>query len=153
MNIRYKITALMLLVIAGMIHSACVTSKHRHIEAQSGAPWTHDEERFFRYPVAEVTRVIDGDTFVAKLYFGFGMYLDGHIRLADCDTFKKHKDLQKWAEAKTLTIMFLNNPPVVIHSTGKRDSFGRILGDVSNRDGEFLSEVLKKKKLTTGRYK
>ncbi len=104
----------------------------------------------YQYPV-KVTRVIDGDTFICDIDLGLDLILKNQkIRLLGCDAYEKNTD--KGKVAKYFSTKFLSGNGIMISTDGARDSFGRILADVS-KNGVLLKDVLTSNSLTTGRFK
>jgi len=93
--------------------------------------------------MAEPGRVVDGDTFDAKLSIWLGLYSLDRIRVLGVDTPEMHGDtLAKATEAKIFTTAWLAKGDVTI-SACKRDSFGRLLGAVTRGSENLATELIK----------
>jgi len=86
-----------------------------------------------------LVRTIDGDTFVADLRVWQQVTAREHVRLLAIDTPELAQP--KGPEAKAFTEGWLRQGPFQVQSC-KRDSFGRVLGNVL-RTGQSLAETLK----------
>lgn len=88
-----------------------------------------------------MTRVIDGDTFVADLSVWHGLTAREKVRVLGVDTPEMKRPTRDAGEAaKAFAEKWLSEGPVTVTSC-KRDSFGRILGAVY-RDRKTLAEDL-----------
>jgi endonuclease YncB( thermonuclease family) len=106
----------------------------------------------YQYPI-DVVYVVDGDTCDADIYMGLGMVMKNQrIRLLGCDAWERNINRQKWEEAKSVAEDFLNTNTLILVTDGRRESFGRILGNIKNGNGKTLKETLEEKGLTTGRF-
>ena len=108
----------------------------------------------YTYPIA-VTKIHDGDTFTCDIDMGLGLVMKNQsIRVLDCDAYEL-KVPELGNKATTFTKKFISNAKdnLTILTTGKRDSFGRILAHVINSNtGIYLSDGLTSKGLTTGKW-
>lgn len=99
-----------------------------------------------------ITRVIDGDTFVADIDLGFNLSLkDQRLRLMGINTPETRGD-NKWkgVEAMSFVEEALDQVDTVIKSF-KRDSFGRVLCTLYYQDYETKEWVdLNQQLLDTG---
>lgn len=86
---------------------------------------------------AQVKRIIDGDTFAL---YHVGVPAEERIRVTPIDTPERGK--AGYVEATLFTLNWLKAGPFDV-ITCKRDSFGRLLADVS-RDGVLLADELVK---------
>jgi endonuclease YncB( thermonuclease family) len=98
-----------------------------------------------------VTRVIDGDTVVADLDLGWGVWMrDRHIRLAGINC--PEMSTPEGTSARIFTINWLNRlmpvgddgplkAPVTVVSHGI-DKYGRVLGTVSHGAADLNDELL-----------
>ena len=110
-------------------------------------------EHIYEYPV-DIVRVIDGDTFVCNIDMGLDVTLKKQkIRLLGCDAYEKRGATKELGlKAKAVAEDFLSTGTFVLITNGKRDSFGRVLGNVNNQNKVYLKDVLTSNSLTTGRY-
>lgn len=97
---------------------------------------------------ATITRIIDGDTMDAKIDLGFGLVLDGKLRIAKYDApeifspkTKVEEELGQKAKKYTTTILL--NKPVILRIRGK-DKYGRILSDVEVNGKDFATDMIAK---------
>ena len=90
---------------------------------------------------AKVTRVIDGDTFEARVNLGFCVSIDVYVRVFGCDAWEVHgvEKLQGIA-AKDFVAGLIGGATVEL-SQHKPDSFGRWLCDVKYK-GKNLVDIL-----------
>lgn len=101
------------------------------------------EETLYRFN-ADLVRVIDGDTIVVLLDFGFEVYAERKLRLLNIDTPERSQP--EYQAAIKFTKDKLTNKKLIIQ-TYKYDSFGRYLAEVFYKDnGEYylLNESLQK---------
>jgi len=92
---------------------------------------------------SNVTRVIDGDTFVlnaVQVWPGVAA-INEKVRVRDVDTPELSEPLGK--EAKQFTEQWLATAAFDL-KVCRRDSFGRVLGEVTRSGSLSLSESLKK---------
>jgi micrococcal nuclease len=90
---------------------------------------------------AKVTRVIDGDTFLATVDLDFAISINITIRLMGVDAWELHgNEKQKGMEAKEFVETLIGGNSITLNPY-KRDSFGRWLCDVYVK-GEFLADIL-----------
>ena len=86
-------------------------------------------------------RVVDGDTFIARLKIWHGLEVTERIRLLGVDTpERKEPTLKRALQAKAFTDRWLGQEPFEVRSCA-RDSFGRALATV-RRGGDDLAEKL-----------
>ena len=90
-----------------------------------------------------VQRVIDGDTFTL---YHVGTPPEERVRVLAVDTPERGQP--GYTEATVFTRQWLAKGPFDLVAC-KRDSFGRLLADIS-RDGVLLSDVLKANNFHTG---
>lgn len=111
-----------------------------HLSPQ--APEVTDAD-LYRY-AAVITRVIDGDTFIADIDCGFRMWLrDVSVRVLGIDTPEvTGTDRPRGEAARAFATGVLLGRRVFLHST-EYDSFGRVLAAVWLPDGRRLDEVLR----------
>lgn len=99
----------------------------------------------YEYQIAEVRRVVDGDTFDCRVDLGFEVLHDIRVRVLEVDTpeMRGGTDETKAAaqRAKEAAERWLSQPGFLTIRTVRKDSFGRWLGDV-RRDGESLASWL-----------
>jgi len=114
-----------------------------------------DDVHLFEYPVW-IERIIDGDTIVVTIDLGFNIiYKQQRVRLLGIDAYeKKGATKEKGLEAKSFTESFFAQPGAkyILVTPGKKDSFGRILGNFRNPQGYYLKDGLAQAGLTTGRF-
>lgn len=97
--------------------------------------------------MAEPGRVIDGDTFEAKINIWLNIYYFDTIRILDINA-PERKTGQPYLDAKIFTQNWLKRGDVVLKAC-KRDDFGRLLAEVSRGEGdnkEILAQELIKSK-------
>jgi len=148
---KYK-TILSLFIITGLFMCSCISNTFNEEITLKG--YSIDQESFvYRYPI-KVIHIVDGDTFDADIDMGISIEMKKQrVRLLGCDTFEKFGDTREnGLEATSVAVDFLSTNTLVLHTNGKRDNFGRILGNVQNGSGTFLKDVQKEKGLTTGRF-
>lgn len=93
---------------------------------------------------ARVTRVIDGDTFIADVDLGYHVWATAPFRLLGLDCPERHGATKEAGEAARLfTVQWLAdvNNTVWIRST-KTEKFGRWLAEVHNGRGQSLYTAL-----------
>jgi endonuclease YncB( thermonuclease family) len=90
---------------------------------------------------AKYLRVIDGDTFVANVDLGFGIFLvDKSVRVMHVNS--PEKNTPEGVVAKTFTEQKLQtSKSVVVKVFERQDKYGRILAEVMV-DGVLLSDLL-----------
>lgn len=112
-----------------------------------------DAPFLYQYPIL-IERVIDGDTIVCTVNLGFDISLvNQKVRILGIDAFEtKGRNKDKGLKAKELAVSWLSEGQFILVTTGKRDVFGRVLGNIKNAQGEFLKNQLKKAKLVTSRF-
>lgn len=88
----------------------------------------------YRYESCSLIRVIDGDTFIAKIDVGFDFAATQRIRLMSCDMPERHKPGGR--EATLRLKNYLEPAQRLIIETVKEDSFGRWLAWVHRDDAE-----------------
>ena len=95
------------------------------------------EEDLFTYQ-AFVKRVIDGDTLVVLLDFGFGDIQEHSLRLRkiDCPELKKPGGI----EARDYVISLLKEIPFIFLTSSRSDKYDRYLADVHLPGKKFLHE-------------
>lgn len=91
---------------------------------------------------ASVTRVIDGDTIVASLDLGWGIWhKDARIRLARINC--PEMDTPEGVAARDFTVMHLNLGGAVVTIVSRSlDKYGRTLAEVKLSNGELLNDLL-----------
>jgi endonuclease YncB( thermonuclease family) len=97
------------------------------------------------YP-AEVLRVIDGDTFVARVRVWHELYVDTHVRLRDIDAAELHarcaREFAKAEVARTALQSILAAGGVTISRIGTDKYGGRIDASVATRRTPDVSAAL-----------
>lgn len=96
-------------------------------------------EAFAPYP-ADVIRVIDGDTFVAKVHLRKGLAEDTRIRLHGVDTPEMTSCPEAAIKAKEFLTELIGSKVRVKFVV--RDSFGRMVSHVFTLDGDNVGAVL-----------
>lgn len=86
-------------------------------------------------PVAQVSRVLDGDTFIL---YSVGVPPEERVRVLKVDAFEIRDSLGP--AARDFTIRWIAQGPFLLDAC-KRDNFGRLLGQVSRR-GDTLAKDL-----------
>ncbi len=90
---------------------------------------------------AKVTRVVDGDTYLATVELDFAITINITVRLMGVDCWELHGDEKaKGMEAKAFVETTIGGAVITLNPY-KRDSFGRWLCDVYIK-GEFLADLL-----------
>mgnify|MGYP003658191217 CR=1 FL=1 len=113
---------------------------------------------------ATVTRVVDGDTFIAVVDLGFRIRTELTFRLADIDTPETHRphtmeERTHGEEAKQFVIDAIEHKEVMV-ITRKTGKYGRWIADVfytdysGNKDlrEELVSRGLEKREYVDGIY-
>ena len=101
----------------------------------------------------EILRVIDGDTFAAKVRTWPGHTVEERVRVANIDTPEmrskcedaaaREREEQLAIQARDFAEAFLGSRAILaINWSRPRDGFGRILARVSNEAGEDLGKAL-----------
>ncbi|AMM45036.1 endonuclease [Bacillus phage SP-15] len=112
-----------------------------------------NDDRLWRYPVIEVTKVVDGDTLDASLDMGFSLVSKERFRLNYIDTYELRdsdpikKELAYSAKRFMEEMMLSSISPVIIRSV-KTEKYGRWLGDIYLSDGTYVNELLVEKGFT-----
>ena len=88
----------------------------------------------------EVVRVVDGDTFDMRAQVWLNVTVTERVRVLGVDA--KEAREPGGAEATAFARAWLEKGPVRVRACG-RDSFGRVLGIVTNASGETLADALK----------
>lgn len=109
------------------------------------------------YPITQVVKVTDGDTYWFRVDVGFRALVLVNCRLLgfDCPERTKGSAFERFegAEATMVADEFLNEPGSLWVRTEKDpDSFGRWLGEVWREDGDervLLGDMLRAKKLAS----
>lgn len=90
----------------------------------------------YTYYIKEIVRVIDGDSFVARIDLGFHTYLEKNIRLLDidapeCRTLDENvKAYGLRAKEKLQEYLTTGDEKLIFVSTSVEDKYGRGLGVV-----------------------
>lgn len=79
--------------------------------------------------MATVTRVIDGDTFVASVDLGFSVSMEMTIRMAGIDAPEKSTP-EGQAAANALRFLIMPDPVKIVTKKDRQEKFGRYLADV-----------------------
>jgi endonuclease YncB( thermonuclease family) len=109
------------------------------------------EDFWYKFPVTDVVRVYDGDTFWVDFDMGFNIRkVNEGVRLLGCDTYELRTE--KGPAAKAFTQDFLSTGTFILWTHGERDNFGRVLATIE-KDGVMLDDVLTSAGLTTGRFR
>jgi len=95
---------------------------------------------------AQVTRVVDGDTFKATVDLGFRIYATETFRLGGIDTPetwrpKTEAERDHGQAAKQRVIDLVDGKEVII-KTAKTGKYGRWIAFVTLEDGQDLTELL-----------
>ena len=109
----------------------------------------------YAYPVT-VTKIHDGDTFTCDIDMGLGLIMKNQrIRVLNCDAYElKVPELGDKATSFTKAFLFGAKDNLMIITTGKRDSFGRVLAQVINTNtGASLADELTSNSLITGKWR
>ena len=97
------------------------------------------------YPV-DVLRIIDGDTFVARVRVWRGLYVNTSVRLRDIDAAELHarcaREFAKARAARTALTMILADGGVTISRIGRDKYGGRIDASVATRRTPDVSAAL-----------
>ena len=100
---------------------------------------------------AEVVRVIDGDTFVATAHVWPGEVITVAVRVRGIDAPELHShcaaERQAALEARDALQGMLTGGPVTISNIGGGKYYGRVLADVTDRDGHAIAPVMLERKL------
>lgn len=102
--------------------------------------------------VAMPIRVIDGDTFTARIPIWHGLFAEETIRVAGIDTPEKKHDREAWERAKAFTQAWLEQADNITIYTCRRDGFGRVISYVTRQKGtvsERLDKALAERQLGT----
>lgn len=92
---------------------------------------------------AFIERVIDGDTFVAKVDVGFDLTLDCRIRLYGINTPEiRGSEKEKGIISSKFVSDLIEGKQVMIKSQNKRDSFGRWLATIVLEDNTDLGDAI-----------
>jgi len=98
------------------------------------------KEFVYTYPI-EITRVVDGDTVIANINMGIGIIMvDQRLRLLGYDAYEKKTE--KGKEATKFAEEILLDSDCLFVTSGKRDNFGRPLGNIQV-NGKIFGELLK----------
>lgn len=98
--------------------------------------------------VAQVLRVLDGDTFEALIHLGFGVVQLFRIRLEGVDTPElKGKTKAAALRAKEALRNLIEGKNVFLRESAKKDKYGRALARVETAEGQDLTEYLLKHRL------
>lgn len=100
-------------------------------------------EHWYRYPITQVHRIYDGDTFWLSWDLGFNnlQIINRSIRLLGVDAWEARES--KGPHATALTRDFLSTGTLILWSEGQSDNFGRYLATVQKIEtGEFLHRHL-----------
>ena len=92
-----------------------------------------------------VRRVIDGDTIVADIDLGFGVWITDRLRLASIDAPELHgKTLARGLQAKQYLSDVLNAQEAIFAQTfkDKRCKYGRMLATLFGLDGLNINDLL-----------
>jgi endonuclease YncB( thermonuclease family) len=93
--------------------------------------------------IAEPGRVIDGDTFDAKLSLFLNLFSFERIRVLGVDTPELHAPtLAAAQDARAFSIQWLGKGPVQLTAC-KRDDFGRLLAIVTRGEENLATELIK----------
>jgi endonuclease YncB( thermonuclease family) len=99
------------------------------------------------YP-ADVVRVIDGDTFVARVHVRQGLYVDTHVRLRDIDAAELHarcaSEFAKATAARAALERILADGSVTISRIGRDKYPERIDASVATRRTADVSAAMLK---------
>ena len=100
----------------------------------------------YQYKIANILKIVDGDTVDLSIDLGFSIITIQRIRLSGLDTpelnSKEEKERQLAVEAKQfVTEWFSNNKNLIIKTT-KDDKYGRMLGEIINENGVSLNKTL-----------
>jgi micrococcal nuclease len=97
---------------------------------------------------ADVVRVIDGDTFVARVHVRQGLYVDAHVRLRDIDAAELHarcaSEFAKAIAARAALERMLADGSVTISRIGKDKYPERIDASVATRHTADVSAAMLK---------
>lgn len=97
---------------------------------------------------AEILRVIDGDTVVARIDLGFHVHIIEHLRLANIDTPEiRTRDLaekEKGLEAKARLEELLSLGPVKIETEKDTGKYGRFIATIYVKDEDRVINVNEK---------
>jgi endonuclease YncB( thermonuclease family) len=97
---------------------------------------------------ADVVRVIDGDTFVARVHVRQGLYVNAHVRLRDIDAAELHarcaSEFAKAIAARTALERMLADGSVTISRIGKDKYPERIDASVATRHTADVSAAMLK---------
>ena len=96
-------------------------------------------EPVYRYR-AEVLRVIDGDSFHAKIDLGFRVHLIVPVRVRGVDAPELGTHEGKLARA--WAIEELSGTPLVVESHKDRQSFARWVCDIWTPDGSYADRLI-----------
>lgn len=89
---------------------------------------------------ATVTRIVDGDTFDARVSLGLGVYKDERIRILGINTPEREQG--KAATERTKQLLPLGSTVGLATQADKRDSFGRLLACAGNASYINIGDVL-----------
>jgi endonuclease YncB( thermonuclease family) len=127
----------------------CVANVLLYFNDADAAP-KKDPGFIYEYPLV-ILRVMDGDSFVCNIDVTKDITLKKQkIRLLGCDAWEKRDPLGP--QATQFAKDFLSTDTLTLVTTTKRDSFGRMLGNVRNGAGDYLKDGLTSAGLTTGRF-
>lgn len=93
----------------------------------------------YRYR-ASLARIVDGDTFHARIDLGFFVSVDVSVRVRGVDTPERGEP--NWAEARAYLASLLSDHELVIESYHDRRSFERWVCDVYLPTGENIADVI-----------
>ena len=127
-----------------------VTSSKRNGESYLLSPFAGPPPRDFTF-VAQVERVVDGDTLVVWVDCGFGLWIRRRLRLRGIDTPELSNPAGR--AARDFVRTQLAGLPFVVITTTRPDKYGRYLADVFYerdatdpavvaREGAFLNQQL-----------
>jgi endonuclease YncB( thermonuclease family) len=120
---------------------------NRNYPVPMSAPTVRGLDPNVAYP-ADVVRVIDGDTFVARLRVRHGFYVDTHVRLRDIDAAELHarcaSEFAKAVTARAALQRILADGSVTISRVGRDKYPERIDASVATRRTPDVSAALLK---------
>jgi len=94
--------------------------------------------------LADVTRVVDGDTFDCFVHLGFDTIQKFRVRLYGVDTpeINKKDEREKGLEVKEIVKNKIEGKQIYLYEQNNKDKFGRALARVELMDGTDLTEWL-----------
>jgi endonuclease YncB( thermonuclease family) len=87
-----------------------------------------------------VTRVVDGDTFDARVAVGLGIYKDERVRILSINT--PERQAGKAATERAKALLPIGSTATIATKSDGRDSFGRLLACVGNAQHPNIGNVL-----------